>query len=92
MIESGDWYFVSGVLAAMVCMALVMGIYSAILFIALSPLAVNEKNRNDRWVNFLFKLLSRDREQNFTPREFIMARALLVFSLVALAIHLLFPV
>jgi hypothetical protein len=89
MIESGDWYFV---LAVMLCMTIVMGIYSVILFIAISPLAVSEKNRNDRWVNLLFKLLSRDREQNFTPREFIMARALLLFSLVALAFHLLFPV
>jgi len=92
MIESGDWYFWHFGLAVMLCMVMALGIYSCILFIALSPLFVNEKNRNERWVSFLFGLLSRDREQNFTPREFIMARALLVFSLVALAFHLLFPV
>ena len=76
----------------MFCVVMVLGIYSFILFIAISPLWVNEKNRNERWVYLLFRLLSRDGEQGFTPREFIMARALLVFSLVALAIHLLFPV
>lgn len=89
MIESGDWYFV---LAVMLCMVMVLGIYSVILFIAISPLYVNEKNRNEWWVNLLFSLSSRDREQSFTPRELIMARAVLLFSLVALAFHLLFPV
>lgn len=89
MIESGDGYFA---LAVMLCMVMGLGIYSCILFIAISPLCVNEKNRNERWVYLLFRLLSRDREQNFTPREFIMARALLLFCLVALAFHLLSPV
>jgi len=37
-------------------------------------------------------LISRDREQGFTPREFIMARAVLLFSLLGLAFHLLFPI
>lgn len=76
----------------MLCMVMGLGIYSCILFIALSPLGMNEKNRNERWVYLLFKLLSRDCEQNLTPREFIMARALLLVCLVALAFHLLFPV
>lgn len=88
LIESGDWF----ALAVELCLVMFFVIYSCVLFIGISPLYVNEKNRNDRWVNLLFRLLSRDGEQNFTPREFIMARALLLFSLVALAVHLLFPV
>jgi len=91
MIESVDWNFALYASAAMLCVVLVLGVYSFILFIAISPLWVNEKNKNERWVYLLFRLLSRDREQGFTPREFIMARAVLLFSLLGLAFHLLFP-
>ena len=91
MIESADWYFALYASAVMLCMLLVLGIYSFTLFIAISPLCVNEKNRIQRWVYLLFRLLSRDREQGLTRHEFIMARAVLLFSLPGLAFHLLFP-
>ena len=89
MIESVDWYFA---LAVMLGVMMILGIFSVILFIAISPLYVNKKNINQWWVYLLFRLSSRDREQNFTPRELIMARALLLFMLGALAFHLLSPV
>ena len=89
MIESGNWYFA---LAVMLCMMMILGTFSVILFIAISPLYVNKKNRNQWWVYLLFRLSSRDREQKFTPRELIMARALLFFMLSALAFHLLSPI